>query len=149
MTTCWSIFFNFVDDKARSLVFFLNQPPVKKAVKKTVGAAHLVFAAWEVYESVKKYRKEEILLSHKECFSTRLTVLTAKISMIGFALSTAPGYQIAGSVASFFFSEETLSRWVGPHLNFATTPYHPRHVVSVASFALGIPAFIHFVYMTL
>jgi len=133
-------------DVPKALYFLFNQPRVKETIKKIIGTANLIFAAWVIYDWVIKNRPP---CSQQKTFLTRLIVLAAIMSIIGLALSTAPGSQIVGTITSSLFKEKRIVQWFGPHLNFATTPFHPRHIVSIVSVMLGIPALVHLIYTTI
>ncbi|MGA8164566.1 MAG: hypothetical protein WB791_06015 [Waddliaceae bacterium] len=134
--------------KIKDLYFILNRPPIKESIKKTIGIVNLIFFAWETYDLISRL-KEGTLWSEKNTYPMRLIVLAARISIIGIGLSTTPGYQLVGFAASCLLGEERILQWFGPHYNFEMTPFHLRHIVSIASFILGIPALLHFLYTTI
>lgn len=78
--------------------------------------------------------------------ASKVILVMAKISIVLNAMTSRPGQFLIGWVATKCIGEEQLLRLFGPNLNFATTPYHPRHVVSIAAFILGLPATLKSVY---
>ncbi len=125
---------------------FLNNPVVKPTIKKIIGIANVIFGIWAVYDLIDSARRGTLWSNKKETLINVIEI-SARVSVIGLALSTWPGSVLVGRVATAIFGDKLLLSWFGPNLNFATTPWHPRHVVSIVSVAMGVPALVYEVYL--
>lgn len=136
-----------------AFVHYFNTPIVKETTKKFFGGITLAFGIIELYDDIKEcYMHLRSRITHKgpiyawQCTAYKTLLLISKISLYTSALSTKPAALACSWVASRLFSSEQLSRYFGPNLNFASNPYHPRHVISILSFLLGIPAMLKTFY---
>lgn len=79
----------------------------------------------------------------------KIITIVSRLSIILSTLSSRPGQRIIGWVATKIVGEEYLVRVFGPNVNFVTNPYHPKHIVSIAAFILGLPATLKCTYDSL
>jgi hypothetical protein len=129
----------------RGVVSFLNQPVVKQSVKEGLGLVTCAFGVLGIYNEIHHYRslKNRVQSSHprpSEATQEKVIRFMTKFSLVTSLVMSSPGQALSRRVFSHLFTDEQLLRYFGPNLNFATTPGHPRHVLSLLSFALGIPA---------
>lgn len=128
-------------------VRFFNTPIVKETVKNSfgfitfsLGLVELYHDSKECYTYMRGRVKNEIPSQPWQCTASKVLLLISKISIYTSAMTTKPAVFAIGWVANRIFTSEQLSRFFGPNLNFVTNPYHPRHVLSIVSFLLGLPA---------
>lgn len=127
---------------------FFNKPAVKESTKNVLGALTFIFGVIEVCdESIDFYRSLRNRMHHPHqkgerwCYvAFKVISIATKISLLGSAIISRPGLNISRRLVECVFTEDQLLRFFGPNRNFAETPYHPRHVTSIISFLLGIPA---------
>lgn len=136
-----------------NFVRFFNTPIVKETVKNSFGYITFTLGAIELYNDSKDCYiylrgriRNEIPSRPWQCTASKILFLVAKVSIYTSALTTKPAVLAIGWMANRIFTAEQLSRYFGANLNFATNPYHPRHVVSIVSFILGIPATLKSTY---
>ncbi len=74
--------------------------------------------------------------------ANKVIIVCAKISLILSAATSPPGVFIISTLVGCVFSTVQLERVFGPNTIFAINPWHPRHVVSIASVILAMPIII-------
>lgn len=131
----------------RGVVSLLNQPVVKQSVKDGFGLLTCAFGALAIYNEIHHYRSLQNRVQPPQPRPPEATVakvirFMTKLSLVTSLVVSGPGQAVSRRVFSHLFTDEQLLRYFGPNLNFATTPWHPRHISSLLSFALGVPATI-------
>jgi hypothetical protein len=124
---------------------WINVAGVKELVKKVIGVAAGVFGVLETYNLFCSWRNGT-LWSSRQTTIENLVGLSARVAIIAAACTIPPLSSAVGAVSTAIFGSSRLVRWFGPNVNFVTNPWHPRHVVSIASWALALPALVHAVY---
>ena len=132
----------------RIVFSFFNQPGIKESTKNVLGAITFIFGVIEVCdEIVDCYRSLANRTHHPHqkgerwCYAALKVInIAAKISLLGSAITSRPGLNLTSRMVKCIFNDDQLLRYFGPNRCFAETPYHPRHVASIISFLLGIPA---------
>lgn len=133
-------------DLLRGSIHFLNQPVVKEGVKQIAGGVTFAIGATEIYDIYKTLQGRKISteehLDSKEWLQIahKVTVVTAKISLILSMGISRPGVFIISTLVGCVLSTNQLERLFGPNASFSVNPWHPRHVVSIAAVILAIPS---------
>lgn len=131
-------------------VTVLNQPLVKESLKNVIGITTCVFGVIEIcdeavscYRSLKgRIRKNGEGIEPWWRTALRVVVIVTNISLVASVFTSRPGLAMSGWVVERIFTPDQLLRYFGPNVNFVGNPLHPRHVLSIISFAMGVPATI-------
>lgn len=127
---------------------FLNQEGIKEPLKIVFGSMTFIFGVLEIYHEANEcYRsltgKVKVMPLKEPSTWTdtalKVTFLFARIAIVTSTFTSPPGLSIISVVAKKCFTANQLIRFFGPNLNFVSTPYHPRHIVSITACLLGIP----------
>jgi hypothetical protein len=78
----------------------------------------------------------------------RVTLVFAKTSIFLSAATSRPCVALISKVSRWFFSKTHIEGLFGLNTVFATNPWHPRHVMSIAAAALAVPSMVHLIYHT-
>ncbi|MBA3957666.1 MAG: hypothetical protein H0X51_04630 [Parachlamydiaceae bacterium] len=133
-------------------VKFCNQPVVKESVKTAVGGISFAFGVFEILHETREFvldLRGRVTFQEKAPWhhtALKAVLFVSKVSLICSAITTRPGVQLASWAFSRIFTKEQLEVTFGKNLTFAKTPWHPRHVTSVAAFLLGVPATLKTIY---
>ncbi len=118
-----------------------NNPVVKEGFKKSVGTVSLALAIWDLIDIGCTISDHKFSLL--KCSCRELAILAGRVAVIGIALTSYPGSWLAGSVLTSMFGAPRLISWFGQNLTFSATPWHPRHVISIASAILSLPSLFY------
>lgn len=126
-------------------VRFLNQPIIKENVKNFAGLFTFACGLLEIHDVLRGRAVSTEVNSKAAPASTwsqanKVSLVCARISLILSAGVSRPGVYLISTLTGCVFSTSQLERAFGPNTTFAVNPWHPRHVVSIAAFALSLPA---------
>lgn len=132
----------------KNFVSLLNQPTVKQSVKNVAGFTTYLFGLVEICDfsfqigrhGIKYLWKYESPSKTWSETASRVADTITRTSLILSIFTTPPALVLSRVTLNLILTPDQQLRFFGPNLNFAQTPYHPRHVVSLVSFALGVPA---------
>ena len=138
---------------------FANQEPVKETIKKLVALPTFFYGTYAFYNLLKDsytvgFKKKQesdwvqvssgvikkIMPDEKALPLNKMKTIVRFISNFSHTLSSAltpPGKKITEWCFHLIASTEQLERFLGPNVNYATNPRHPRHILSFVSVFLS------------
>ena len=131
------------------IIQYLNQPPVKIAVKKIIGVAQCVFGLYEIYQILcgHDFSSKKVSVSSKWVQTAiKAIIVCAQISLLLSAVISWPGAFVISTLIGYVFSAPQLEKWFGPNTTFAINPWHPRHMISFVALILALPFLVQSVY---
>ena len=140
---------NSITNYLRSSLHYLNEPTVKSSIKYAIGLPTFTFGVLEILDATTMYlvprlgheprKVRDLQPSTWRDTTNKVINVLSRVSLVTSTMTTPQGLKICGWAANKIFTPEQLIRYFGPNLNFETTPWHPRHVLSLISFAIGVP----------
>lgn len=118
---------------------FLNQPIYKQGVKDVATCFAFGVGTWQTARTIHWLASRE---PWPKLTWKKYIVIQSQAALILGGIASRPGNILCGSLAKKLFTEEGLVRWFGPNTIFERNWKHPRHVVSLAAFILGLPALV-------
>lgn len=137
-------------------VSFLTQSSVKKIVKAIFGCLSFAFGIYELKQTIgeltgkldnrlKKPVKDEASKSWQKTANKMIAVIT-QVSLICSIFTSRPGLSLLG-IALGCVNQKCHRRTPSRHVPaFVRNPYHPRHVLTIATALLGIPTTVKIIY---
>lgn len=136
----------FVRDAITSTVRLLNQPVIKSNVKVVSSSFTFVFGLFEVYDlcniALGRRISTECGVGWKNNTAKKVSILSAKISLVLSAGVSRPGVYLISNLAGTFFTTAQLEKVFGPNTIFEINPWHLRHVVSIVAVILALPSLV-------
>lgn len=125
----------------------INTPYTKDLVKRVLGDLPFALGILEAGLTLKDCfacsdvkDKQPKKVTPDISTTSKIVNFVTNTSIFLSTLSSRPGQYIGQRVCERLFAAEQLILYFGPNQNFEQTPRHPRHVISIAAFLLGIPA---------
>ena len=133
---------NPLKDCCRSVVNYLNQPPVKEGVKNVISGATFTFGLVELYSLVNVPKAPSSSRQKLKWIQTANKVITVSgiCSRLLSAAVSRPGVFLISKAMTALFTTPQLERVFGVNTIFERNPWHIRHVASIAAVILALPA---------
>lgn len=143
-----------------NFVAWANNPNVKGELKNVFNVGILICGTVVIVSELKKRinklvkkilhitKNPSVSNSERQKLSCKkIVVLVSKIAIVGTFCSTKQAHWVIGKIATGILSPQAWEAIVGPNINFEGNRLHPRHVVSITSFVLGVPAIVYSIWL--